>query len=132
MTIYEDLVIPIYEATYALLLADPTMDDGIEIVGDVVDQQPKFLKKTFIQLNELMLNIIKLPAVSEESKRKATEALISYAERFPSFYRKHQDKLVSLIEMIFIHMIQISQNVSEEWKNPPEGYNEDNEEEGDL
>jgi hypothetical protein len=34
--------------------------------------------------------------------------------------------------MIFLHMVQIENNISEEWKNPPEGYNDDNEEESDF
>jgi hypothetical protein len=47
MIIYEDLVIPIYEAAYCLLLNDKGNDEGLEVVSDIVEQQPKFLRKTF-------------------------------------------------------------------------------------
>jgi len=61
MTIYEDLVIPIYEAAYFLLLHDNNNDEGLEVVSDLVEQQPKFLKKTFRELNQLMYNVISIP-----------------------------------------------------------------------
>ena len=54
MSIYDDLVIPIYEAAYCLLVQDNGNDEGLEVVSDIVEQQPKFLKKTFGQLNTLM------------------------------------------------------------------------------
>jgi hypothetical protein len=47
MSIYEDLVIPIYEAAYFLLINDKGNEEGLEVVSDIVEQQPKFLKKTF-------------------------------------------------------------------------------------
>lgn len=130
--IYEDLVIPIYEAAYYLLTQDNGNEEGLEIVGDIVEQQPKFLKKSWGQLNELMVNIIKIPGLDETVKRMATETLLSFAERYPAFYRQNKDRLNGLIEMIFLHMIQIENTVPEEWKNPPEGYNEDSEEKGDF
>lgn len=132
MAIYQDLVIPIYEAAYYLLVNDKGNEDGLEIVSDIVDTQPKFLKKTFSQLNDLIINVIKIPGLEETTKRMATEILLSFADRYPAFYRQQKDRLNGLIEMIFVHMIQIEQEIPEEWKSPPEGYNEDNEEKGDF
>lgn len=37
-----------------------------------------------------------------------------------------------LIEMIFFHMIQIDQEITEEWKKPAEGFNDDFEEDEDC
>lgn len=34
--------------------------------------------------------------------------------------------------MIFIHMIDIDPNVTEEWKKPAEGYNDDMEDDEDF
>ncbi len=34
--------------------------------------------------------------------------------------------------MIFCHMIEIDQKVQDEWKKPPEGFNEDIEEDEDF
>lgn len=132
MAIYDDLVIPIYEAAFYLLTNDKGNEEGLEIVSDLVDQQPKFLKKTFVQLNELMINVVKIQGLEETTKRMATEVLLSFADRYPAFYRQHKDRLNALIEMIFLHMIQIDDKIPEEWKNPPEGYNEDMEEKGDF
>lgn len=34
--------------------------------------------------------------------------------------------------MIFKHMIEIDEEISDEWKQPPEGFNEDIEEDADF
>ena len=34
--------------------------------------------------------------------------------------------------MIFFHMVEIDDEITEEWKNPPEGYNEDMEDDEDF
>jgi hypothetical protein len=79
-----------------------------------------------------MFNVIKISGLEEATKRMATEILLSFAERYPAFYMQDNFHLNSLIEMIFLHMVQIENEIPEEWKNPPEGYNEDTAEEGDF
>lgn len=37
-----------------------------------------------------------------------------------------------LIEMIFLHMVEIDTEITPEWNSPPEGYNDDIEEDSDL
>lgn len=37
-----------------------------------------------------------------------------------------------MIEMVFVHMIEIDNNVTEEWKKPIEGYNDDMEDDEDF
>jgi len=34
--------------------------------------------------------------------------------------------------MIFLHMVEIDTDITDEWKQPPEGYNDDIEEDADL
>jgi len=51
----------------------------------------------------------------------------------PSLFReKHQKNLTGLLEMIFLHMIEIDKEVDPEWIRPAEGFNEDMEEDSDL
>lgn len=49
----------------------------------------------------------------------ATELLIDFAEKFPALYRKKKQILNQTIEMVFAHMIDISNKISDEWKSPP-------------
>lgn len=62
----------------------------------------------------------------------ATEILIGYIERLPKDIRANKDQIKRLLEMIFFHMIDIDQEIEEEWKKPAEGFNEDFEEDPDF
>jgi hypothetical protein len=53
-------------------------------------------------------------------------------ERVPACIRKKADLLTKLFEMIFWHMTQIEEEITEEWVKPPEGFNEDLEEDEDF
>lgn len=69
-----------------------------------------------------MQNVIKLKDIEPSIKRMATESLISFAERYPVLYRQSKERLLGLIELLFYHMIEIDEDISDEWKKPPEGY----------
>ncbi len=62
----------------------------------------------------------------------ATQMLVDYAEKYPALYRKKKEVLTGLIQMIFYHMVDISQEISEEWMKPEEGYNEEMEDDEDF
>jgi hypothetical protein len=61
-----------------------------------------------------------------------TEILVDYAEKTPAQFRKRREALESVIEMIFFHMVEISEDIPEEWMKPEEGYNEDMEDDEDF
>ena len=102
------------------------------MISDIIEIEPKILKKTFNELNELMHNVIKVKDLPASIKRMGTECLISLAERYPALYRQHKEKLTQLIEMIFYHMVEIEEEIPEDWKSPAEGYSEDIEEGEDF
>jgi importin-5 len=60
------------------------------------------------------------------------EAIISLLERIPNVIKNKTDTLAKLIEMIFICMIQIDKELDDAWIKPPEGFNEDIEEDEDF
>ena len=45
-----------------------------------------------------------------------TETLISLVSRIPQTVRKNPQYLEKLIELIFIHMIEIDEEITDEWK----------------
>lgn len=65
-------------------------------------------------------------------KHMGTETLISIIQRQPQIARKNEAYISRLIEMIFKHMIEIDEEITEEWKQPAEGFNEDVEEDADF
>jgi importin-5 len=60
------------------------------------------------------------------------EAIISLLERIPNVIKNKTETLAKLIEMIFICMIQIDKELDDAWIKPPEGFNEDIEEDEDF
>ena len=65
-------------------------------------------------------------------KRIATEVILGTVDRIPSLLRSKTDQLAQLIEMIFINMIDIDEDIDQKWISPPEGFNEDIEEDEDF
>lgn len=61
-----------------------------------------------------------------------TEILVDFAEKSPALFRKKKEALQSTIEMIFFHMIEISEEITESWMKPDEGYNDDMEDDEDF
>lgn len=62
----------------------------------------------------------------------ATEILVDYSEKSPTIFRKNKEYLNNLLHMIFVHMIEIDNEISDEWKKPEEGYNDDMEDDEDF
>lgn len=98
-------------------------EEGLEVLAEMIEIEPKFFKKKFKELNELLQNIFKIKNLESGVKRMTTEILVDYAEKYPALYRKKKDVLTNVIEMIFHHMVEIENDISESWMCPPEGYN---------
>lgn len=128
----EGLIIPFYQNVYHLLMNDNGNTDGLDALISVIEIEPKVFKKTFNELNELVQNIIKAKNIELGVKRMGVELLITFAERYAVCYRQNKEKLVGLIEMIFFYMIEIDEEITDEWKRPAEGYSEDFEEGDDF
>ena len=124
-SIFQNLILSIYEAVYFLIEKDSD-EDGLEALSDMLEVEPKFFKKTFKELVELFSRIFKIPNLESGVRRMVTETFVDYAEKFPALFRKRKEALKAVIEMVFFHMVEIDEEVTEQWMNPPEGYNEDN------
>lgn len=103
------------------------------MISDIVETEPKFFKKNFNLLFEAMFKITFDKSLDDTGvKKMATEILICYIERLPKDIRSSKEQLKRLLEMIFYHMIDIDEEIEEEWKKPAEGFNEDFEEDPDF
>lgn len=43
----------------------------------------------------------------------ATEILVDFAEKAPSLFRKNKQFIESMLQMVFFHMIDIEQDISD-------------------
>ena len=119
---------------YTTIKAD--QDEGqsiLETFTDIVETEPKFFRESFESLFSTIWKInMEEKDIETDIKHMGTETLIALIERIPQIVRKNAAYLEKIIELIFTHMIEISETISEEWKQPPEGFNEDIEEDADF
>lgn len=78
------------------------------VFSDIVDTEPKFLRKHFNIFFNGIAAIFREQAVEHGIKRIGTESLLSYAEKYPRQFKTDKTYLSQLLEMLFYHMIQIS------------------------
>ncbi|EGR31191.1 hypothetical protein IMG5_116170 [Ichthyophthirius multifiliis] len=131
---FQYLIPQMLNTLYKVLKTD--QDEGqliLEVFTDIVETEPKFFKENFEQLFSTVWKInMEEKEIETDIKHMGTETLISLVQRLPQIVRKNQEYLLKLIELIFSHMIEIDQEVTDEWKQPPEGFNEDIEEDADF
>lgn len=76
---FQELTLQIYNVVYHLLVNDKGNEEGLEVLSDMIEVEPKFFKKKFKELYELMQTIFKIPKLESGVKRMATELMIDYA-----------------------------------------------------
>ena len=63
-------------------------------------------------MSELLIKIFRMPNIEGGVRRMATEILVDYAEKSPALFRKRKESLESTIEMIFFHMVEITDEIT--------------------
>lgn len=98
-------------------------EEGLEYLADLVESEPKLLRKYLDQLIVLVQKVFELK-VEQGVKKMALEMLIGLAENLPSSFRKVEKRRKTLFELIFMNMVAISKEVDPAWCQPAEGFNE--------
>ena len=107
-------------------------DQVMNVLADICETEPRYLKKYFQEILNAMTEIRNCKEVSDGGiKDQAIEVVITISERYPEMLKKNSALLTQVVELIFTHMIDIDSEVMDEWASPPDGFNEDNEEEDD-
>lgn len=131
---FQPLVPLMLESFYAQITQN--QDDAQEILvvfTDIAETEPKFFKEHFEYLFSTIWKVnMEHEDVETELKHMGTETIISLIQRLPQIVRKNSAYISRLIEMIFKHMIEIDDEITNEWKKPAEGFNEDLEEDADF
>lgn len=58
------------------------------------------------------------------TKIESVESLVNVIERYPEL-AQDENTLKSVVELVFKNMLEIDDEVEEEWMSPPEGFNDD-------
>lgn len=58
------------------------------------------------------------------TKIESVESLVSVIERYPEI-ADNKEVLKSVVELIFKNMLEIDDEIPEEWAKPEEGFNDD-------
>lgn len=103
----------------------------MNVLADISETEPRYLKKHFKNLLEAMVLIRNEKDMDTGLKDQAIEVIVAISERYPEMIKKGDGYLNSILEMIFTHMIEINDEILDDWKSPPDGFNEENEEEDD-
>ena len=109
-----------------------SLNSAINQVFSICENEPSFFKPYFKDMVILMAKVREY-AVKEEEKNlqiEAIECLILILEKYPKL-AKEGNNLNGTLEQIFLNMLQIPEEVPEEWCSPPEGFNDDIEENDD-
>lgn len=103
----------------------------MNVLADISETEPIYLKKHFVQILTSMTKIRNEKEVDAGLKDQAIEVVVTISERYPEMIKKNSQFLNNILELIFTHMIDIESEILPEWASPPDGFNEENEEEDD-
>lgn len=96
----------------------------LDVVAEAVETDPKFFRANFSDLISLMSKIRNLKEIEGSVRDQALEIAVSMTQRYPEFVRNNTNLLSTIVEMIFLHMLDIPDECTEEWSNPPDGFDE--------
>lgn len=109
------------------------LKSAMAIVFDVCEKYPAYFKKIFPNLLKVMTDILNNVDDNEENsdlKIQVVESLIFIVERYTDLFDEEIIKK-QVIELVFKIMLNIEEEISQDWKSPPDGFNEDLEEDDD-
>lgn len=98
--------------------------DVLTVVSEIVETDPKFFRSNFKDLVEAMSRIRSIKDIESGVKDQALEITISFSQRYPEFLSQNKEILSKVVEMVFLHMLEIPDECPEEWINPPDGFDD--------
>lgn len=135
---FNPLALPLIQigTNMAVATASGNVDEGhatevMNVLADISETEPRYLKKHFNELLASMTTIRNTKDIENGLKDQAIEIVVTISERYPEMVKKNLATLNNILELIFSHMISIDPETSDDWANPPDGFNEENEEEDD-
>jgi hypothetical protein len=103
------------------------VDHGSEtlvVIAEICETDPKFFRANFNDLIDLLFSIRNMKDIELGIKDQALEITVSISQRYPEFLQKNKALLSKVIEMVFLHMLEIPDECPQEWANPPDGFDD--------
>lgn len=105
---------------------------AISRIFDICETEPAFMKTKFNELCVVMSDVrAKIQDPDSNLKIEAVESLVFLLERYPDLVKSNKQRLEKVVEMIFMMMMEVEDEVDDHWKSPPDGFNDDLEEDDD-
>jgi hypothetical protein len=123
------------------------MEKAVGCIYDICEMEPSFFKQKFMEVLELISTIRPVFADDPNSnfKDQTVECLVMMVERYPEILKidkkavnlddpmanVNKQKLDKITELIFMNMVEVPDEIDPEWAMPPDGFNDDLEENDD-
>ena len=105
------------------------LKDALVEFNEIAEIEPKFFQSKFKEIfNEISPIVLKNDFANVQIRQLPIEFFVTVIERIPSIAKKNQDLLTNLIETIFKLMIDIDDEITEEWMKPKEGFKDKDDE----
>lgn len=94
-------------------------------IFDVCAYSPNFLKKYYPQIFVVMSKVRDLKLDDDQNmKIESVECLINFVSSYPDLVKKNE-QITPLVEIIFKNMLELDDEIPQEWSCPPDGFNDD-------
>lgn len=108
------------------------LEQAFAFIIDLADVEPSFFKNEIDQWIEIAAKMRGLESESDSIfKTQGIEFIIPIIEAFPNLVTSNLKRLTDITNIIVQNMLEVSDEVSSEWQNPPEGFNDELEEQDD-
>ena len=99
------------------------LQDALIEFNEIAEIEPKFFQSKFKEIFNNTMDIVgKGDFTNPQIRQNPIEFYVTVIERIPSIVKKDHELLNQLIELIFKLMIDIDQDIEDEWCKPKEGF----------
>lgn len=92
---------------------------------EICNSSPNFLKKVFPRIVNILSKLRDLNTEDEgDLKVEALDCLVNFVICYPDLVAQ-DESLKVLINLIFKNMVELDEEISQEWMSPPDGFNDD-------
>lgn len=131
--IFQDLVQYMLKSIDYILTSDSYLaNKSIELIREILDNEPKIFKPSILHCFELVSHIFNKPDVDLSTKNSILDFIVSLCARMPKIINQNINLAEGIILRILEMMTSIEEDVDEGWIRPEEGFQDKEDEEGDM
>lgn len=125
---YFKFAVPVLKILYNMFFATGADIDSacevLTVVSEIVETDPKFFRANFKDLIDAMARIRGTADLDMGVRDQALEISVSISQRYPEALQQNHAILSQIVEMVFLHMLEIPDECPPEWINPPDGFDD--------